>query len=136
EVLARIAAGALVDASGDVGVRALSTDQVQLIAGSLGIGVSALGAAATVAVNMLEGSTAALIEGAGTRVTAPGGGGIAIGSGSLDGERDLIDYGLPDAPGGGGSTDTSGDEATLSKDYVAGRLGETQEVVRGVAVSA
>lgn len=136
EVLARIAGGALIDASGDVGVRALSTDQVQLIAGSLGIGVSALGAAATVAVNMLEGSTAALIEGAGTRVTAPGGGGIAIGSGSLDGERDLIDYGLPDAPGGGGSADTSGDEAALSNDYVAGRLGETQEVVRGVAVSA
>lgn len=136
DVLARIAGGALIDASGDVGVRALSTDEVQSIGGSLGIGVSALGAAATVVVNMLEGSSTALIDGENTRVTAHGGSGIAIGSGALDGQRELVDYAAPGAPGGGGSGNTSGNEAALSSDYVTARLGETQETVRGVAVSA
>ncbi len=132
DVLARIAGGARVEAAGDVAVRAASNDQIQLIAGSLGIGVKALGAAATVAVNMLDGSTQALIEGADTHVAAQGGSGVGVGSGSLTGQRSLIDY---DAPGDDPAQSTV-DEAALSNDYVAGRLAESTETVRGVSVNA
>ncbi|MCH8499165.1 MAG: leukotoxin LktA family filamentous adhesin [Marinobacter sp.] len=128
-VLANVTDGALVDAAGDVRVKASSQDEIQLIGGSLGVGVKALGAAVTVGVNLLDGQTRALIDG-GASVTALGGAGVSIGSGELDVTGDRINYSSPDG------SSSSFDETQAGQDYAVAGISQGETQVRGVAVNA
>lgn len=133
QAIAGIYDGAVIEASGDVRVQAVSSDEVLLVSGSLGIGGKALGAAGTVAVNQLQGETRAEIQGAATQVSAQGTAeGLSVINGDLIGGRGVIDYDNPEED----SDQDDPNEEQLSEDYAAARLEAGTEQRSGLAVGA
>ena len=111
--------GAKVEASGTVAVVAESDDTIEVAAGAAGVGLGAAGVAASTAVNKIDGTTEAYVDGAATEVKARAltGTGFMVDSGVLSGDVDLA--GIV-----GGST--------TAVDLVAMRQ---QQAVRGLAVN-
>lgn len=91
---AYISDGAAVESDQNVGVIAESDDRISTGAGALGVGISAVGAGASVVVNQIGGATRAYVAGPGTRVAARAGAGttaLKVASGTLKSDVDLSD---------------------------------------------
>ncbi|WP_158295363.1 leukotoxin LktA family filamentous adhesin [Stutzerimonas nosocomialis] len=83
--LAEIAQGAVLDSDGSLLLAARSDSDIETVAGALGVGLSSVGLSGAVAVNQLEGSTAARVTG-GANLHAKGlGSGVAVDNGALSG---------------------------------------------------
>jgi filamentous hemagglutinin family protein len=94
EVETYIDDGASVIAQENVAVRADSSDDINVLAGAVAIGVGGAGLGATVSVNEIEGSTQAYIRGAGTSVTA-----LANSTDGLGLSNGIVDFNFGDLIG-------------------------------------
>ncbi len=130
DTTAHIEGGAQVSADHNVGVVADADDSITLIAGSAGIGIGTVGVGASVAVNKIDGTTKAYIDGATTRVDGRGFSEtekVTVKSGVLTSGVDLA-AAYNNVTGNGGALGAWG------RVDLAGR--KADESVRGVAVNA
>jgi filamentous hemagglutinin family protein len=121
--------GAVIEARDNVGVLAESDDEISLLAGAAGIGISAAGVGAAVTVNDIGGTTEAAIRDSSVAARAKQGAALSVNSGEITGLnlRESID--TMNTAGGGYSKDNPFDAPDLKNSRV-------KESVRGIAVNA
>lgn len=124
-----IEGGADIESRDNVAVLAESDDKITLMAGAVGIGISAAGVGAAVTVNEIGGATEAAIRDSAVAARAQQGNGVSVNTGEIAGVNLKASVDKMNAGGGGYS---SSDPFT-APDLTANRA---KENVRGIAVNA
>ena len=121
--------GADVESRDNVAVLAESDDKITLMAGAVGVGITAAGVGAAVTVNEIGGATEAAIRDSAVAARAKQGSGVSVNTGEIAGVNLKASVDKMNA-GGGGYSST---DPFTAPDLTANRA---KENVRGIAVNA